>query len=74
MENSARTMVRLLVRVVAVGIETADMLGNEILSRGPRDRRAVARYAGLTYASDESGNGGGKKGSGAPATPASAMA
>jgi transposase len=54
-EKSAPTMVRLLARVVGVGIETADMLVNEILSRGLRDRRAVARYAGLTGAPDESG-------------------
>jgi transposase len=49
------TMVRLLARVIGVGIETADMLVNEILSRELRDRRAVARYAGLTGAPDESG-------------------
>ena len=41
-------MVRLLARVIGVGIETADMLVHEILSRNLRDRRAVARYAGLT--------------------------
>jgi transposase len=45
----------LLARVVGVGIETADMLVHEVLSRGLRDRRAVARYAGLTGAPDESG-------------------
>jgi transposase len=49
------TMVRLLARVIGVGVETADMLVNEILSRNLRDRRAVARYAGLTGAPDESG-------------------
>jgi transposase len=48
-------MVRLLARVVGVGIETADMLVQEVLSRNLRDRRAVARYAGLTGAPDESG-------------------
>jgi transposase len=48
-------MVRLLARVVGIGIETADMLVNEVLSRPMRDRRAVARYAGLTGAPDESG-------------------
>jgi transposase len=31
------------------------MLVHEILSRGLRDRRAIARYAGLTGAPDESG-------------------
>ena len=48
-------MVRQLARVVGVGIETADMLVHEVLSRPMRDRRAVARYAGLTGAPDESG-------------------
>jgi len=49
-------MVRLLAQVVGVGLETADMLVHEILSRNLRDRRAVARYAGLTGAPDESGS------------------
>lgn len=49
-------MVRLVARVIGVGIETADMLVHEILSRDLRDRRAVARYAGLTGAPDESGS------------------
>ena len=48
-------MVRLLARVIGVGIETADMLVQEVLSRNMRDRRAVARYAGLTGSPDESG-------------------
>src|SRR5947199_1894772 len=48
-------MVRLLARVIGIGIETADMLVQEVLSRTMRDRRAVARYAGLTGAPDESG-------------------
>jgi transposase len=48
-------MVRLLARVIGVGVETADMLVREVLSRDLRDRRAVARYAGLTGAPDESG-------------------
>src|ERR671929_211657 len=47
---------RLLTRVVGVGVETADMLVHEVLSRGLRDRRAVARYAGLTGSPDESGS------------------
>ena len=38
-----------------IGVETADMLVHEVLSRDLRDRRAVARYAGLTGAPDESG-------------------
>jgi len=48
-------MVRLLGRVVGVGVETADMLVHEVFARRLRDRRAVARYAGLTGAPDESG-------------------
>jgi transposase len=48
-------MVLLLMRVIGIGIETADMLVQEILSRNLRDRRAVARYAGLTGSPDESG-------------------
>jgi transposase len=48
-------MVRLIAKVLGVGIETADMLVNEVLARNLRDRRAVARYAGLTGAPDESG-------------------
>jgi transposase len=48
-------MVRLLARVVGISIETADMLVQEVLSRRLRDRRALARYAGLTGSPDESG-------------------
>jgi transposase len=49
-------MVHLIARVIGVGVETADMLVQEVLSRNMRDRRAVARYAGLTGAPDESGS------------------
>jgi transposase len=48
-------MIRLLARILGIGIETADMLVSEVLSRNLRDRRAVARYAGLTGSPDESG-------------------
>jgi transposase len=54
-EQRPHAMVRVLARVIGVGVETADMLVHEILSRNLRDRRAVARYAGLTGAPDESG-------------------
>lgn len=54
-EKGTHAMVRLLARVIGVGVETADMLVNEILSRQLRDRKAVARYAGLTGSPDESG-------------------
>ncbi len=53
--NGPHAMVRLLARVIGVGVETADMLVQEVLSRSMRDRRAVARYAGLTGSPDESG-------------------
>lgn len=48
-------MVRLLACVIGVGVETADMLVQEVLCRNLRDRRALARYAGLTGSPDESG-------------------
>ena len=54
-ELASHAMVRLLARVIGIGIETADMLVHEILSRNLRDRKAVARYAGLTGSPDESG-------------------
>jgi transposase len=54
-ESGPHAMVRLLASILGVGIETADMLVNEVLSRNLRDRRAVARYAGLTGSPDESG-------------------
>jgi len=54
-EQGPHAMVRLLAQIIGVGIETADMLVHEILSRTLRDRKAVARYAGLTGAPDESG-------------------
>ena len=53
--TGVNAMIRLLASVIGVGIETADMLVREALSRGLRDRRAVARYAGLTGSPDESG-------------------
>jgi transposase len=49
-------MTTLLARVIGVGLETADMLVQEVLNRNLRDRRAVARYAGLTGSPDESGS------------------
>jgi len=55
-DQGPNAMVRLLAQVVGIGVETADMLVHEVLSRNLRDRRAVARYAGLTGAPDESGS------------------
>jgi transposase len=54
-ETGPHAMVLLLASIIGVGIETADMLVQEVLSRNLRDRRAVARYAGLTGSPDESG-------------------
>jgi transposase len=45
----------MLVRIMGIGIETADMLVHEVLTRKLRDQHAVARYGGLTGSPDESG-------------------
>src|SRR6516162_106069 len=55
-KKSPHAMVRLIARVLGVGVETADMLVDEIFSRHWRDRKAVARYAGLTGSPEESGS------------------
>jgi transposase len=47
-ESGPHAMFRRLARIVGIGVETADMLVHEVVSRPMRDRRAVARYAGLT--------------------------
>src|SRR5262249_57639444 len=49
-------LVRLLACGIGVGIEAADMLVHEVLTRNMHDRRAIARYAGLTGSPDESGS------------------
>jgi transposase len=48
-------MLLMLAQITGIGVETADMLVHEVLSRQLRDQRAVARYAGLTGAPNESG-------------------
>ena len=55
-EEKAHAMILLLAQVIGLGIETADMLVREALSRRLRGRRAVARLAGLTGTPDESGS------------------
>ena len=55
-KTGPNAMVRPVASIVGVGVETADMLVREVLSRDLRDRRAVARYAGLTGSPDESGS------------------
>jgi len=54
-KKGPNAMVLLIARVIGIGVETADMLVNEVLSRRFRDHRAVARYAALTGSPDESG-------------------
>ena len=54
-QSGPHAMVLLLAQIIGVGIETADMLVNEVLGRRLRDRRAVARYAGITGSPDEGG-------------------
>ncbi len=55
-EEKAHAMILLLSQVMGLGIETAEMLVREALSRTLRDRRAVVRLAGLTGSPDESGS------------------
>jgi transposase len=55
-KEKSHAMILLLAQVMGIGIETADMLVREALSRSLRDRRAVARLAGLTGSPDESGS------------------
>jgi transposase len=54
-QDGANTQVLQLASVTGTGIETAEMLTHEVFCRALRDQRAVARYAGLTGAPDESG-------------------
>jgi transposase len=55
-QTQPNAMVRRLVNAIGRGIEKAFMLVQEVFSHNLRDRRAVARYAGLTGAPDESGS------------------
>jgi transposase len=54
--NKPNQAIKLLQQIIGIGPETADTLTNEVLMRPLRDRRAVARYGGLTGAPDESGS------------------
>jgi transposase len=54
-EQGFHPMLLVLARIRGRGIETADRLVQEVLARLLRDRRAVARFGGLTGAPDESG-------------------
>lgn len=55
-QTGPNAMIRMLASIRGLGIETAEMLVQEVISRNLRDRRAVGRYAGLTGAPDESGS------------------
>jgi hypothetical protein len=61
-KTEPHAMVRLVARVTGIGIETADLLVHEVLLRNMRDRRAVARYGGLTGSPDRSGGTNREKG------------
>jgi len=51
-----------LATVHGLGVDTADMLAGEVFFGDIPDRRALARYGGLTGSPDESGKGGARKG------------
>ena len=55
-QEGAHPMILLLARILGIGVETADMLVHEVLTRNLRDERAVGRYAGITGSPDESGS------------------
>ena len=54
-QAQARVMQAAMARMIGVGLETAELLTQELFRRALRDRRAVARFAGLTGSPDESG-------------------
>jgi transposase len=54
-EEGLHPVIKIIAKVRGVGLMTAELLVREILSRPMRDRRAIARYAGLTGSPDESG-------------------
>src|SRR5205807_1713457 len=54
--EGAHPMLLMLAKILGIGLETADMLVHEVLSRDLRDERAVERYAGITGSPDESGS------------------
>jgi transposase len=52
-QQATHAMLLMLAKILGIGIETADMLVHEVLSRHLRDSRAVGHYAGITGAPDE---------------------
>jgi transposase len=55
-QDGAHPMLLMLAKVLGIGVETADMLVHEALSRNLRDEKALGRYGGMTGAPDESGS------------------
>ena len=53
--RASNGVVSQLERINGLGIDTSDMLANEVFSRDYRDQRAIGRYVGLTGSPDESG-------------------
>jgi transposase len=53
--HGTNPLVLMLAQVLGLGVETADLLVHEVLTRNLRDHRAVGRYGGLTGSPDESG-------------------
>lgn len=54
-KQGTNPLVLMLAQIFGLGLETADLLVHEVLTRNLRDHRAVGRYAGLTGSPDESG-------------------
>jgi transposase len=54
-QHGTHPMILMLAKVMGIGVETADLLVHEVLTRHLRDERAVSRYGGLTGSPDESG-------------------
>jgi transposase len=54
--HGTNPLVLMLAQVLGLGLETADLLVHEVLTRNLRDHRAVGRYGGMTGSPDESGN------------------
>jgi transposase len=54
--HGTNPLVLMLAHIFGLGLETADRLVHEVLTRNLRDHRAVGRYGGMTGSPDESGS------------------
>jgi len=54
-KQGTNPLVLMLAQILGLGLETADLLVHEVLTRNLRDHRAVGRYGGMTGSPDESG-------------------